>query len=114
MRRHSRNDQVSEERQQRLLAYFEDARTSDREKGVIVLMLGGHAYVYLLLAGAEVTWIAVMAARVWRRRDDGPLGAVRTGLHKPTLAAFLAADVGYLVLRRVLRASIDRRLALRP
>ncbi len=114
MRRHFRDDQDGEERQQRFLAYLADARTSDEEKGVITLVLLGHAGVYLLLTATEVTWIAVTAGRVWQRREDGLLSAVRTGVHRPALAAFLAADVGYVVLRRSILARFDRRIALRP
>jgi hypothetical protein len=114
MRRHFRDDQDSQERQQRFLAYLADARTSDQEKGVIALVLLGHACGYLVLTAAEVTWIAVTAARVWQRREDGLLSAVRTGVHRPALAVFLAADVGYVVLQRAILARFDRRIALRP
>ena len=113
MHRHTPDSQEGEERRQRFLAYLADARTSDEEKGVITLVLHGHAGVYLLLTVAEVTWVAVTAARVWRHRDDGVLRAMRTGMHKPALAVFLAADMGYVVLRRATLARFDRRIALR-
>jgi hypothetical protein len=60
-----------------------------------------------------MTWVAVTAARVWRHRDDGVLRAMKTGVHKPTLAMFLAADMGYVVLRRAALARFGRRIALR-
>jgi predicted component of type VI protein secretion system len=114
MGRHSRDDAESAQRQERFLAYLSDARTSDEEKGVITLVMLGHAGVYLLLAATEVTWVALTAARVLRRRDDGLRAAVRAGVHTPTLAAFVAADLGYVVLRRAILARIDRRIAFRP
>jgi hypothetical protein len=113
MRRHSRDSADSPERQQEFMAYLADARTSDEEKGVITLVLLGHAIVYLLLTATEVTWIAVTAARVWRRRQDGLLRAVRPGEHVPALAAFLAANMGYAVLRRAILARLNQRIALR-
>src|SRR5690349_21899150 len=114
MRHHSRDSAESERRQQRFLAYLADARTSDEEKGVITLVLLGHAGVYLLLAATEVTWAAVTAARVLRRRHDGLPAALRTGVHMPTAAVFLAADLGYVVLRRAALARLDQRIGLRP
>jgi hypothetical protein len=78
MHRHPPDSQESEERRRRFLAYLADARTSDEEKGVITLVLLGHA-----------------------------------GVHKPTLAMFLAADMGYVVLQRATLARLDRRIALR-
>src|SRR5436190_17690194 len=84
VRHHSPDSAESEQRQQRFLAYLADARTSDEEKGVITLVMLGHAGVWLLLAATEVTWVAVTAARVLRRRDDGLLAAVRAGVHTPT------------------------------
>jgi predicted component of type VI protein secretion system len=102
-----------EQRQERFLAYLADARTSDEEKGVITLVMLGHAGVYLLLAATEVAWVALTAARVLRHRDDGLRTAVRTGVHTPTLAVFVAADLGYAVLRRAILARIDRRIGFR-
>jgi hypothetical protein len=39
---------------------------------------------------------------------------MRTGVHKPALAAFVAADLGYVVLRRAILARIDRRIGFKP
>jgi hypothetical protein len=114
MRRHSRDTAESERRQRRFLAYLADARTSDEEKGVITLVMLGHAGVYLLLAATEVTWVVRTAARVLRRRDDGLPAAVRDGMHTPTLAVFVAANLGYAVLRRATLARLDRRIGFRP
>ena len=80
---------------------------------MITLVLLGHAGAYLLLTAAEVTWIAVTAARVWRHRDDGGLCAMRAGVHKPTLVLVVATHMGYVVLRRATLARFDRRIALR-
>jgi hypothetical protein len=113
MRRHSRNSADSPERQQEFLAYLADAHTSDEEMGVITLVLLGHAIIYLLLTATEVTWIAVTAARVWRRREHGLLKAVRPGVDVPALAALLTANVGDSVLRRAILARLNRRIALR-
>lgn len=49
------------------------------------------------------------AVRVWRRRSDGWTVAVRTGVHRPTLAAILTARLGYVVFRRVGLTRWDRR-----
>jgi predicted component of type VI protein secretion system len=114
MRRHAQDNAESEQRQERFVAYLADAHTSDEEKGVIALVMLGHAGVYLLLAATEVTWVALTAARVLRRRDDGLRAAVRAGVHTPTLAAFVAANLGYAVLRRATLARIDRRIGFRP
>ena len=113
MRRHFRDSAEREQRQQRFLAWLADTRTSDEEKGVITLVMLGHAGVSLLLAATEVTWVAVTAARVLRRRDDGLLAAVRAGVHTPTLAVLVAANLGYVVLRRAMLARIDRRIGFR-
>ena len=113
MRRHSRDSAEREQRQQRFLAYLADAHTTDEEKGVITLVMLGHAGVYLLLAATEMTWVALTAARVLRRRDEGLLAAVHTAVHAPTLAVFVAADLGYVVLRRATLARIDRRIGFR-
>jgi hypothetical protein len=114
MRRHSRDGAEREQRQQRFLAWLADAHTSDEEKGVITLVMLGHAGAYLLLAATEVTWVALTAARVLRHRGDGLRTAVRTGVHTPTLAAFVAADLGYVALRRAILTRIDRRIGFRP
>jgi hypothetical protein len=111
MRRHPRDGQ---ERDQRFLAYFADARASDEEKGALMLVLVAHAGVYLVLATAQAAWIAVTAVRVWQRRGDGLRGAMRTGVHKPTLVALAAADIGYVALRRAMLAELDRRVVVKP
>jgi hypothetical protein len=114
MRRHFRDSAEREQRQQRFLAWLADARTSDEEKGVLTLVMLGHAGVYLLLAATEVTWVALTAARVLRHRDDGLRAAVRAGVHTPTLAMFVAADLGYVALRRAMLARLDRRIGFKP
>ena len=74
-----------------------------------MLALVGHAFVYLLLTGTEAIWVLVMAVRVWRRREVGLTEAMRTDVHKPTLAALLVAHLLYEVLRRVGLAKLSRR-----
>jgi hypothetical protein len=111
MRRAPHNGQ---EQQQRLMAYMTDEHTSDEEKGRIMLALYGHAFYYLLMTAAEAAWVAVTGVRVWRRREAGLAIALRTGLHKPTLAVLLAARLAYTVLRRAGLAELDRRASLRP
>ncbi len=51
---HSRDAAESERRQQRFLAYLADARTSDEEKGVITLVMLGHAGVQASTALTQV------------------------------------------------------------
>jgi hypothetical protein len=110
MRPHPHDGQ---KRDQRFLAYFADARTSDEDKGALMLVLVAHAGAYLVLATAHAAWIAATAVRVWQRRADGLLGAMRTGVHKPTLVALVAADMGYVVLRRAILAELDRRVVVK-
>jgi hypothetical protein len=38
---------------------------------------------------------------------------MRTGVHRPTLAMFVTANVGYMVLRRAILARFDRRIAVK-
>lgn len=82
---------------------------SDEERGVIMLALFGHATVFLLLSTAEAIWAASTMVRVWRRREVGLTQAARAGVHKPALAALLAAHVLYELLRRAGAAKLDRR-----
>ena len=74
-----------------------------------MLALVGHAFLYLVLTATEAIWVVAMAVRVWRRRDVGLVEAARTGVHKPTLSALLAANFGFEVVRRVARAKLSRR-----
>ena len=74
-----------------------------------MLALVGHAFLYLVLTATEAIWAVAMAVRVWRRRDVGLVEAARTGVHKPTLSALLAANLGFEVVRRVARAKLSRR-----
>ena len=82
---------------------------SDEERGVVMLALFGHAAIFLLLSTAEAIWAASTAVRVWRRREVGLTQAARTGVHKPTLVALLAAHVFYELLRKAGIAKLDRR-----
>ncbi len=77
------------------MAYLTDDRTSTEERGWVMLALTGHAFIYLLLAAADVIWVVLMAGRVWRRRDIGSTEAVRTGVHRPTLVILVAANLLY-------------------
>ena len=76
-----------------------------------MLALFAHAFVYLLLTVAEASWVVAVAVRVWRRREAGITTAMRTGVHKPTLAVLLAAQLSYVILRRVGLAKINRRVS---
>jgi hypothetical protein len=105
-----------EEQRRRLMAYMTDERVPDLEKGWIMVALMGHAFVYLFLLGADAAWIAGTAARVWRRREAGLTEAVRTGVHRPTLAGLLAANLVYTIVHGAGLAALDRRadVAARP
>lgn len=103
MRRDSRQEQS-----ERLMTYMTDDRTPAEEKGWIMLALTGHALIYLLLAATDAIWAVFMAVRVWRRREVGLTQATRTGVHKPTLATLLAANLLYGVLLRLGRAKLNR------
>ena len=76
-----------------------------------MLALVAHAWLYLLLTAAEVSWVVAVAVRVWRRREAGMTTAMRASVHKPTLAVLLAAQVGYVILRRVGLAKLNRRVS---
>ena len=76
---------------------------------MVMLALFGHAAIFLLLSTAEAIWVASTAVRVWRSREVGLTQAARTGVHKPTLAALLAAHVLYELLRKGGVAKLDRR-----
>ena len=104
MRRDSRQEQS-----ERFVAYMTDDHTPAEEKGWIMLALTGHALIYLLLAATDAIWAVLMAIRVWRRREAGLTQAARTGVHQPTLAILLTANLLYGVLLRLARAKLNRR-----
>jgi hypothetical protein len=81
------------------------------ERGRIMMALFTHACLYLLLTAAEASWVVAVAVRVWRRREAGMTTAMRTGVHKPTLAVLLAAQLSYVILRRVGLAKLNRRIS---
>jgi len=99
----------SDEQQLRGLAYLTDDRVPAEERGRVMLVLVAHAGVYLLLTAAQAIWVVAMAVRVWRRREAGLTAAVRTGVHKPTLAVMLAAQLAYVIFRRVGLGKLNRR-----
>jgi len=81
------------------------------ERGRVMLALFGHAFVYLLLTVAEVSWVVAVAVRVWRRREAGMTTAMRTGVHTRTLAILLVAQLTYVILRKIGRANLNRRVS---
>jgi hypothetical protein len=105
MRRDSRRHQ---EQHERFMAYMTDDRTSAEERGRVMLALVGHAFIYLLFAATDAIWVVLMAVRVWRRREGGMTEATRTGVHKPTLAVLLTANLLYVILLKVARAKLHR------
>src|ERR1700736_4149196 len=104
----SRNPRRSQDQHRGLAAYLADDRASAEKRGWVMLRLVGHAYLYLLLTATEAIWVVAMAVRVWRRRDVGLVEAARTGVHKPTLSALLAAHFRFAVVRRVGLAKAER------
>ncbi|MGI8446546.1 MAG: hypothetical protein ACR2MP_05025 [Streptosporangiaceae bacterium] len=101
-------DPRRQEQLRRHMAYMTDDRTPDEEKGRVILALLGHAVAYLLLTAADAIWVVAMAARVWRRREAGLSRAVRTNVHRPTLAVLLSAHLLYEILRRAVLARLNR------
>jgi uncharacterized membrane protein YdbT with pleckstrin-like domain len=97
------------EQEQRGLAYLTDDRVPAEERGRVMLALVAHAGIYLLLSAAEAIWVVAVAVRVWRRREAGVTAAVKTGVHKPTLAVLLGAQLAYVIFRRVGLAKFNRR-----
>jgi hypothetical protein len=104
-----RNLPSRHEQEQRGLAYLTDDRVPAEERGWVMLGLVAHAGIYLLLTAAEAIWVVAVAVRVWRRREAGVTAAVRTGVHKPTLAVLLGAQLTYVIFRRVGLAKFNRR-----
>src|SRR6516164_3329790 len=104
-----RGDPRSQEQRQRFRAYMSEDGAPAEEWGRVMLALFGHAFVYLLLTAAEAIWVVAVAVRVWRRREAGVTAAVRTGVHKPTLAVLLGAQLTYVIFRRVGLAKFNRR-----
>jgi hypothetical protein len=102
-----------QERSGRLTAYITDERVSDEEKGLVMLALLGNAVLYVLLSATHLIWTIVTAFRVWRRREAGFTAAVRGGVHKPTLAALVAATLSYEIGRRFGVAALQRRATAR-
>jgi len=104
-----RNRRGTQEQQRRGLAYLTDDRVAAEERGWVMLALVAHAGIYLLLTLTEAIWIIATAVRVWRRREAGLTAAVRTGVHKPTLAALLVAQLTYTIFHRVSLAKLNKR-----
>lgn len=96
-----------QEQRRRIDAYLTGA--ADEERGAVLLALFGHAVIVLLLFAAETIWVGSTAVRVWRRRELGVTQAVRTGVHKPSLAVLFAAHVLYVLLRKAGIAKLNRR-----
>jgi len=92
------------------MAYMSEDGAPAEERGRVMLALFGHAFVYLLLTVAEASWVVAVAVRVWRRREAGVTTAMRTGVHKRTLAILLVAQLTYVVLRKIGRAKLNRRV----
>jgi hypothetical protein len=91
------------------VAYLTDERVPAGERGGVILGLLAYAVAYLLLTAAQAAWCAITAVRVWRRREAGWAAAVRTGVHRPTLAGLAAATVGFEIVRRLGVAGLSRR-----
>ena len=106
-----RGDPRSQEQRQQFMAYMADDGAPAEARGWVMLALFAHAWLYLLLTAAEVSWVVAVAVRVWRRREAGMTTAMRASVHKPTLAVLLAAQVGYVILRRVGLAKLNRRVS---
>ena len=109
-----RRDALRQEQRRRFMAYMGDDRTPAEEKGRVMLGLVGHAFVYLLLISADAIWVVVSAVRVWRRREAGLASAARSGVHRPTLAVIIAANLLYQVLVRLFRARLHGRTSGYP
>jgi len=98
-----------ERRREEAMAYLIDERVPAGQRSTLMLGLVAHAFAYLLLTAAQVAWCAVTAVRVWRRREAGWAVALRTGVHRPTLAGLAAATLIYQILRRSLLARLAQR-----
>ena len=103
-----RNPRGRSDQEQRLTDYLTDDHTPDIEKGWVMVALAGHAFIALLLTAAEAIWGISTIVSVWRRREAGLSRAIRIGVHRPTLAAFVAAHLLYAILRWVGMEKLDR------
>ena|SRR5215471_5693831 len=106
-----RGDPRSPEQRQQFMAFMADDGAPAEERGRVMLALFVHACLYLMLTAAEASWVVAVAVRIWRRRGAGLSSAMRTGVHKPTLAVLLAAQLSYVILRRVGLAKLNRRVS---
>ena len=106
-----RGDPRSQEQRQQFMAYMADDGAPAEDRGWVMLALFVHACLYVLLTAARASWVVAMAVRIWRRREAGMSTAMRTGVHKPTLAALLAAQLSYVILRRVGLSKLNRRVS---
>lgn len=104
-----RNLGPGQEQRRQGRGYLTDDRVPAEERGWVMLALVAHAGIYLLLTAAESIWVVAVAVRVWRRREAGLTTAVRTGVHRPTLAVLLVAQLTYVILRRVGLAKFNQR-----
>ena len=91
------------------MAYMSEDGAPTEERGLVMLALFGHAFVHLLLTVAEASWVVAVAVRVWRRREAGMTTAMRTGVHKRTLAILLVVQLTDVILRKVGLAKLNRR-----
>jgi hypothetical protein len=70
------------------------------QRGRVMFVLWVNSLVTLALVGARGSWLAVGAARVWTRRVDGPLVALREGLGWKSLVVLLVASTGHRIGRQ--------------
>jgi hypothetical protein len=79
---------------------FQEATPDAR--GRMVGVLFGNAIVSTVVVGGLATSVALSAARIWRRRDQGVASAVRSGGHWRTVAGFAVATAAVRLARKPL------------
>ena len=93
------------------MTYMSEDGAPTEERGRVMLALFGHAFVHLSLTVAEASWVVAVAVRVWRRREAGMTTAMKTGVHKRTLAILLVAQLTYVILRKIGLAKLNKRVS---
>lgn len=80
-----------------MMAQYQAA--SPQERGRIIIALWCYAAAFTAVNGGLAGSLALSAARIWRRRDQGVVSAVRVGGHWRAVVGFALASAGLRVVR---------------
>jgi hypothetical protein len=99
---------MSQHRRAKITARIEDA--PEEERGRILIVLWCHAVASTAVNGGLAAGVASSGVRIWRRRDQGWVPAVRAGGHWRMVAGFALASAGL----RAVGHSITNGIATAP